>query len=109
MAENMQELTSENFEQEVLNSAKPVIVDFWAPWCMPCKMITPIVGEIKEEYEGRCNVVKVNIDDAMEVATKFRVMNIPTVVFFKDGREVARVVGVVSKDDIVEKVEELLA
>ena len=109
MAENMLSVTNDNFEQEVLRSPEPVIVDFWAPWCMPCKMIAPIVEEVKEYYNGKCKVVKLNIDDAMEVATKFGVMNIPTVIFFKDGREVTRVVGVASKDTIIEKIEEMLA
>ncbi|MBU1062016.1 MAG: thioredoxin [Candidatus Omnitrophica bacterium] len=107
MAQNVLELTNENFEQEVLRSSKPVIVDFWAPWCMPCKMIAPIVGEVSETYNGKCKVVKLNIDNAMKVATKFGVMNIPTVIFFKDGREVTRVVGVVPKDTIIEKIEEM--
>lgn len=104
----MLELTKDNFESEVLKSDKPVIVDFWATWCMPCKMIAPIIEEISEEYKDRCKVFKLNIDDAMEIATKFGVMNIPTVVFFKNGNEFTRVTGVVSKDAIVSKIEGML-
>ncbi|MBU4311225.1 MAG: thioredoxin [Candidatus Omnitrophica bacterium] len=105
----MLELTKENFAREVLKSAKPVIVDFWATWCMPCKMIAPIIKEISTEYDGKCKVAKLNIDDAMEIATKFGVMNIPTVVFFKDGKEFTRVVGVASKGNFIKKIKEMLA
>ncbi len=104
----MLELTKENFESEVLKSDKPVIVDFWATWCMPCKMIVPIVKELSETYKDRCKVAKLNIDDAMEIATKFGVMNIPTILFFKDGQEFTRLVGVVSRDTISDKIEEML-
>ena len=101
------ELTKENFEAEVLRSNKPVMVDFWATWCMPCKMIAPVVKEIDAEYKDRCKVAKLNIDDAMGIATRFGVMNIPTIIFFKDGSEFTRMVGVVSKDAIVGKIEEM--
>jgi len=104
----MLELTKENFASEVLKSTKPVIVDFWATWCMPCKMIAPIIKEINAEYDGKCKVAKLNIDDAMGIATKFGVMNIPTVIFFKDGKEFTRVVGVASKDNFIKKIEEIL-
>jgi len=109
MAVGTVELTKNNFKEEVLDSSIPVIVDFWATWCMPCKMVAPIVEEVREAYKDRCKVTKLNIDDGMEVATRFSVMNIPTIVFFKDGMEFTRVVGVVSKDDIIEKIEEMLA
>ena len=105
----MLELTKDNFEQEVLDSDIPVIVDFWATWCMPCKMIAPLVEDISGEYAGRCKVAKLNIDDAMEVATKFGVMNIPTIIFFKSGSEFTRAVGVVSKDTITGKIDEMMA
>lgn len=109
MAGNVVELTKDNFEQEVLGSSTPVIVDFWATWCMPCKMIAPAVAEVSTIYKDRCKVVKLNIDDAMEIATRFGVMNIPTIIFFKDGSEFTRIVGVVSKDEIISRVEELIA
>lgn len=104
----MLEVTTENFIQEVLDSDIPVVVDFWATWCVPCKMIAPILEEISKEYDGRCKVLKLNVDDAMGVATKFGVMNIPTVIFFKDGREFARFTGVVPKGDIIQKIKGLL-
>ncbi|NQT74913.1 MAG: thioredoxin [Candidatus Omnitrophica bacterium] len=104
----MLELTKDNFEKEVLRSSKPVIVDFWATWCMPCKMIAPIIKEISHESKDKLKVAKLNIDDAMEIATRFGVMNIPTIIFFKDGREFTRLVGVVSKDTITDKIEEML-
>jgi thioredoxin 1 len=109
MAGNVVELTRDNFEQEVLKSAVPVVVDFWATWCVPCKMIAPVVEQISGEYAGKCKVGKLNIDDAMDIAAKFSVMNIPTVIFFKDGAEFTRVVGVVSKDGLANKLEEVLA
>jgi len=107
--ETMLKLTGDNFEQEVLRSSTPVIVDFWAGWCVPCKMVAPIVEEVSRAYKGRCKVAKLDIDDAMEVATRFSVMSIPTVMFFKDGREFSRVVGVVSKDTITDKIEEMIS
>ena len=101
----MLELTKDNFKKEVLDSDKPVLVDFWATWCIPCKMIAPIVNEISNEYNGKCKVAKLNIDDAMEIATKFGVMNIPTIILFKDGKEFTRIVGVASKESILKKIE----
>ena len=101
----MLELTKDNFKKEVLDSDKPVLVDFWTTWCMPCKMIAPIVNEISNEYNGKCKVAKLNIDDAMEIATKFGVMNIPTIILFKDGKEFTRIVGVASKESILKKIE----
>ena len=95
--------------REVFESDKPVLVDFWATWCMPCKMVAPIVEEVSREYNGRCKVAKLNIDDAMEIATKFGVMNIPTIMLFKGGKEFTRVVGVVPKETITKKIEEMLA
>ena len=106
MAGNVVELRDDNFEEVVLKSDKPVIVDFWATWCMPCKMLAPTVEEIATQYKGKCKVAKLNIDDAMDVATKFSVMNIPTLIFFNKGKEVARIVGAASKRDIIKKIEE---
>lgn len=104
----MLELTRENFEKEVLASPVPVVVDFWATWCVPCKMITSIVQEIGKDYNGQCKIAKLNIDDAMEITTRFGVMNLPTIILFKGGSEFTRIVGVVSKDAIVDKIEEML-
>ncbi|MFH1075543.1 MAG: thioredoxin [Pseudomonadota bacterium] len=104
----MLELTKDNFAQEVVSSPIPVIVDFWAAWCMPCKMIVPVVEELARLYKDKCKVAKLNIDDAMEIATKFGVMSIPTIIFFKQGREFTRITGVVPKDTIAERIEEML-
>lgn len=105
MAGNVLELRKDNFEEVVLKSDKPVIVDFWATWCMPCKMLALTVEEIAAQYKGKCKVAKLNIDDAMDVATNFTVMNIPTLIFFNKGEEVARIVGAASKGDIIKKIE----
>jgi len=107
MAGNVLELRDDNFEKEVLKSDKPVIVDFWATWCMPCKMIAPTIEEISNEYKGKYKIAKLNIDDAMDVATNLSVMNIPTLIFFNSGREIGRIVGAASKRDILKKIEEV--
>jgi len=107
MAGNVLELRDDNFEEAVLKSGTPVIVDFWATWCMPCKMLAPTVEEIANDYKGRYKVAKLNIDDAMDIATDFSIMNIPTLMFFNKGKEVARMVGAVSKKDILKKIEEV--
>ena len=90
-------VTKQNFEQEILNSDKPALVDFWAPWWMPCRMIAPIVEEIAEEMQGKAVVGKVNVDEEGELAMQFGVASIPTLIVFKGGKEVKRVVGVQSK------------
>ena len=90
-------VTKQNFEQEILNSDKRALVDFWAPWCMPCRMIAPIVEEIAEEMQGKAVVGKVNVDEEGELAMQFGVASIPTLIVFKGGKEVKRVVGVQSK------------
>ena len=97
-------LTKENFEQEVLQASGPVIVDFWATWCGPCKMFSPIVDEFAEENEGKVLVGKVNIDDQPDLASQYRVMSIPTAILFKNGEAVQSLVGVQPKA----KLEELI-
>jgi len=90
------------FKKEVLESKRPVLVDFWAPWCMPCKMLTPILHDVAKEADGRVKVVKINTDDNAEVPSQFGIMSIPTLLLFKDGEMVDRVVGAVPKKKILD-------
>jgi len=102
----MMEITKENFEKEVLKASKPVLIDFWAPWCMPCKIIAPHVEKIAEEMKDKIIVCKSNVDDSPEVATDLSVLNIPTLILFKNGEEAARMIGVNSKEAIEAKIRE---
>ena len=97
-------LTKENFEKEVLKSEIPVIVDFWATWCGPCKMIAPILEEIAKEYDGKIKVAKANVDDEMELAIQHKVEVIPTLFYFRNGQVVNKTVGVIEKKEILAKV-----
>jgi thioredoxin 1 len=101
------EFTDANFEELVIKSGKPVIVDLWAEWCGPCRMLTPIVEEMAKEYEGRAVIGKLNVDDNPEVTAKFGVRNIPTVLFFKGGEIADKQVGSVPKSALVGKLEKL--
>lgn len=101
-------LTDKNWGKEVLNSNIPVMVDLWAEWCAPCFMIAPAVEEIAKKYEEKIKVGKLNIDENPDITGKYRVMGIPTLLFFNGGEEVDRIVGVVPKKDIEEKIEKIL-
>ena len=96
-------ITKANFESEVLNSPIPVVIDFWATWCGPCRMIAPIIEEITEEYDGAVKVGKVNVDDEPELASKFRVVSIPTIVLVKDGKITASAVGYMTKEKLIKE------
>ena len=94
-------ITRENFEREVMNSDKPVLIDFWAPWCGPCRMLSPTISDIAEEYKDKVKVGKVNVDEEEELAAMFRVSSIPLLVVMKNGKVVNSAVGVRPKDQIV--------
>lgn len=94
-----EKFTKANFDNEVLNSDGAVLVDFWASWCGPCKMVSPIIDELAEEYKGRVKVGKVNVDEESELAAKFAVVSIPTVMLVKDGKIVDKLVGAYPKDE----------
>jgi thioredoxin 1 len=100
-------LTGDNFEQEVLNSTTPVLVDFWAPWCGPCRMISPMIEELAMSFAGQAKVGKLNIDNYVRVATQYRIQAVPTLLFFKQGQVVDQVVGVVPKQVLVDKLNAL--
>ena len=96
-------VNSQTFEAEVLKSDLPVLVDFWAPWCGPCKALNPILEKVEAEIDGKIRIVKVNIDESPDIASKYSIMSIPTLLIFKDGEVRDQVVGLVQKDKIMEK------
>lgn len=98
-------ITKDNFDSEVLNSKEPVLLDFWASWCGPCRMVAPTLEQISEEMEGSAKVGKINVDEETELASQFRVMSIPTLMVVKDGKVSATAVGVRPKHDIVRMLE----
>lgn len=108
MAEGIIELTSSKWETEVLNSKGIVMVDFWAPWCGPCRIIAPTIEEIANEYAGKVKVAKLNTDENPDIATRYGIMGIPTIMFFKDGQRVDQIVGVVPKSVLKSKLDSLL-
>ncbi len=102
-------LTDESFEAEVLQSSVPVVVDFWAAWCGPCRLMNPIIDALAETYEGRAKLAKLNIDDFGDVANQYHIMGVPTLLFFKEGNLVDRTEGVIPEAEIARKIEALLA
>jgi len=95
-------ITSENFEKEVLNSEMPVLVDFYATWCGPCKMMAPIVDEIEKELQGRVKVCKIDVDESRDLAMEYQIMTIPTFIVFKDGNVVNKTIGLQDKNELLE-------
>ena len=102
-------LTDSNFEEEVKKSTIPVMVDFYADWCGPCKMMAPLVAQLSEEYSGRCKIAKCNVTDYPGPASEYKIMSIPPFLFFKEGKVVDSVVGAVSKNELAGKIEQVLA
>jgi len=106
---NAASVTVDSFEKEVLQSSMPVLVDFWAPWCGPCQMLGPTIDELAGEYDGKAKVVKVNVDENQQLASKYGVRGIPTIVFFKNGKEADRAVGVQSKQSLAHRLDKAVS
>lgn len=102
------ELTDDNFESEVIKSDKPVLVDFWAGWCQPCQMVSPIVEEIAKDYSEKLKVGKLNVDQNTKIASQYGIMSIPSLLIFKHGKVVDQIIGAVPKDHLKEKVDKVL-
>ena len=108
MAGNVGEISDSSFDSEVLKSATPCLVDFWAPWCGPCKSIAPVLEELAKEYSGKLKVVKLNVDDNPQTATMYNVRGIPNLIFFKGGQMVEQIVGAVPKDQLLAAVNKVV-
>lgn len=108
MSDNVKEVTSENFKQEVLESDIPVLVDFWAEWCGPCKAITPILDEISNEFGDKVLIGKVNVDEVKEVPVKYGIRSIPTLLFFNNGEITRQEVGLQSKQTLVDNITQII-
>lgn len=105
MAKNIITVNDSTFDEQVIASDLPVLVDFWAEWCGPCKMITPILEEISDEKDGKLTIAKLNVDDALNTARRYEVMSIPTLILFKEGQPVARIVGAKPKGQLLADLE----
>ena len=109
MAGAVVEFSDANFDEEVTKAKTPVLVDLWAAWCGPCRMITPIIEELSLKYQGKIKMGKVNVDDYPQLAAQFRIMNIPTLLLFKNGQEIDRIVGVVPKEELIRRIESIIS
>ena len=108
MAGAVQEFSEATFEQDVVKSPTPVLVDMWAAWCGPCRMIAPVIEELAGTYQGKIKMGKVNVDDHPQLAAQYSIMNIPTLLLFKDGKEVDRIIGVVPRDELTRRLDRVL-
>lgn len=104
----VKEISQEQFDAEVVNETGPVLVDFWAPWCGPCKALAPVLDEVAAMYDGRLKVVKVNVDENSELAARFGIMGIPTLIVFKNGEPVESITGVQPRQALVERLDKLI-
>ncbi len=109
MGETLQEVSDQDFDEIVLQSEVPVLVDFWAPWCGPCKAIGPMIDQMAQQYEGRIRMTKMNVDDNTATPARFGIKSVPTVMLFKDGRLFEQITGLVSRSALEKAVEKLLA
>ncbi|MBI5026413.1 MAG: thioredoxin [Nitrospirae bacterium] len=109
MAEEITNVTADTWDKEVTQQKGLIMVDFWATWCGPCRMVAPVVEELAKEYAGRAKFVKVNTDESPDLAGRYRVMGIPTLMFFKDGKQVDQIVGAVPKGQLKTKLDSLLS
>ena len=108
MAAGITTVTDTNFDEEIKSSDQPVLVDFWAEWCGPCKMIAPTLEEISKDYAGKLKIMKLNVDDAPDTARRFEVMSIPTLILFKDGEPSLRIIGAKGKGQLVQEIDPFL-
>jgi thioredoxin 1 len=109
MSEDIKSVDQDSFQKNVLDAAMPVLVDFWAPWCGPCKMVAPIIDELSKEYSGKVEFAKVNVDDSPFLASNYGIMSIPTILIFKDGKPAEQVVGFRPKDDLKKLLDTVLS
>lgn len=102
-------ITDKNFQEEVIKGNTPVLVDFWAPWCAPCRIVSPIIEELAKDYEGKLKVGKLNVDENSQTASMFGIMSIPSILLFKNGKPVKTMIGAQSKENFKKGIEEVLA
>ncbi|MDO4540135.1 MAG: thioredoxin [Syntrophomonadaceae bacterium] len=104
----VREFSEESFQQEVLENDLPVMVDFWAPWCGPCKALGPVVDKLAAENQGRLEVGKINVDDNQQLASRYEIRGVPTLAFFRDGKEIGRVVGALSRSQLQKVIDDVI-